>query len=161
MTDSTWTIWTTRTKSTRTSPKSSPPDSAGPARAQGAPKSKRRAPSPQGQRRSSPDRGGPSGAGERETGVCVHCGGPWPLEAMAESAAARLARHYRREVTAHADRVTAALVQASLEHHQLTRALGRLFPRLLDATRVPAKRPALERALLEFQRKFLDEEGDL
>jgi hypothetical protein len=80
---------------------------------------------------------------------------------MAESAAARLARHYRREVTAHADRVTAALVQASLEHHQLTRALARIFPRLLDATRVPAKRPGLERALLEFQRKFLDEDGDL
>jgi hypothetical protein len=101
------------------------------------------------------------GPSERETGLCVHCGGPWPLEAMAESAAARLARHYRREVTAHADRMTAALVQASMEHHQLTRALARMFPRLLDATRIPAKRPGLERALLEFQRKFLNEEGDL
>jgi len=90
----------------------------------------------------------------------VHCGGPFPIDALGESAAARLARHYRHEVRAHNDRLTAALVQSCFERHQFERALARLFPQLLDATRIPAKRPALERALHEFHRKFLEEEGD-
>lgn len=95
-----------------------------------------------------------------EVGTCVHCGGPWPIDAMSESAAARLARHYRREVHAHSDRLTAALMQCAFDRQQMQRALDRLFPRLLDATRIPAQRPALERELLEFHRKFIDE-GDM
>lgn len=95
------------------------------------------------------------GAQERERGLCVHCGGPWPVDALPESAAARLATRYRNEVQVAEEQFVRALVDARFEHEQAIRWLRRLMPRLLDAAQVPAVRPALERELLAFNEKFL------
>lgn len=100
----------------------------------------------------------PHAAQERERGLCVHCGGPWPVDALPESAAARLATRYRNEVQIAEEQFVRALVDARFEHEQAMRWLRRLVPRLIDATRVPAVRPALERELQAFDEKFLQTE---
>lgn len=86
--------------------------------------------------------------------LCVSCGGRFPVDALSESAAARLVRHYRNEIHKRQDRYVAAAIEISFERHRLARALRLLWPRIVTMAQ-SSRRPALARELERFAAMFL------